>query len=224
MEMINKRLIIEYKFSPVLKFSRLMEDFFTPTKIDAYSTFSTGNDLISFSIAGDLVNVSIKPDTLWLSMENLTEPHLKSSKKIHDSLLKVLSESFKIKRLRRIGVRSWHFLRLDHDGFENAIKWLRSKQFHDKAIPLDFPELTDFAITLEGKIRNEHLRIVYGIMTSEEIDKKIPLMVRGNHPSLAMIFDSDRFSVNRDFPLEADKVWKMYSKNQKLINNFSKSL
>lgn len=224
MEMIDKKLIIEYKFAPVLKFSRLMEDFFTSAKIDAYSSFSSGENLVTLSMGDELVNASMKPDTLWISMEKLAEGNLKSSREMHDSIIKALLNNYKIKRLTRVGVRSWHFLPIDFDDFEEAIKWLRKNQFHENAIPLDFPELTDFALTLEGKIKGEHIRVIYGVMTKEEIEKKIPLMHRGNNPNLALHFDCDRYISDRSFPLEPDKVWNMYSKNRKLINKFSNTI
>jgi len=219
MELIAKKIVVELRFFPILKFWDTVYDYFEPL-IRNYTALREDKSKDSIRLKNEKTFCEIfhGRQNAGFTVENVDDISLFQSEatKVLD-LLRLC----KVQRIQRLGVRTWYLVPIEDLTYEDAIKKYANSQLITDNLILDKDALNDFAVTLEGTQSKAQLRVQSGIVKDKEIASFSDFLYDGD-PKVALLHDIDRYRLDLDFPLETDMLPKMVEQNRKLINSFLK--
>jgi len=219
MELITKKIVVELRFPPILKFWDTVYDLFQPL-VANYTILNEDKSKYSIRLVNEQAFTEIfhARQNAGLTIENIEDSSLFEAEAT--KVLDLLSLR-KVQQIQRLGVRTWYLAPIERLSYEDAIKKYAENQLKTDNLILDSEVLSDFAVTLEGSQGKAQLRVQSGIVEDREIVRFSNFLYDGD-PKVALLHDIDRYRLDLDFPLETGMLPKMVEQNRKLVSNFIK--
>jgi hypothetical protein len=219
MEIVTKKIVVEFKYFPVFKFMDYAHDILQPI-ISQYDTVEDSPHAIRLLNNKRFTLIVAERQRTGISVENVTDDAL------FDLELKnlfALVERCKVSMTLRLGVRTWFLAPYDNISYTDAIKQYTSNQLRLENLALKPPDLRDAAIVLEGMDEGYDIRLQSGVMDDAQIKRDISEFKNfTGDPKVALVHDTDRY-INAEKPLpKFGEIRKMINHNRTILENYLK--
>ncbi len=216
-----KRIVIELRYPPILNFTEVAPKYLQSILLEYegidYKEGIKSSKLTSNDRSSELIVESLRAGISVEHIEDMTVLEVEVKR-----LVDFLKHS-DVKKLIRLGVRTYHAMPVPELNFDQAVKKYLGHLLQADHLPLSENQLRDFMVVLEGEDKKEEISLKTGVMTKDEFKRKI-LSFRelDDEYDTWIIFDVDRFSTEiRPLPGQ-DKLIRYVKSNTKLVDNFIK--
>lgn len=215
MELLHKKVVVEFRFIPILRFREIVDEFFQLILGDYYE-LTENESLVRLRDPGRCVEIFHARNRAGIAVENIDDDSI-----LRSELLKLykLIEHCGVKKITRFGVRSLLIAGIENLEYLKAIAKYAENMLQKDNLLINYDELTDFGLTLTGSHSGSTVKMNTGIVNPSEIAVMSTFKLEGD-PDVALLIDVDRYSMDKVSPFRQSEAMERVRENKNLASSY----